>query len=105
MLAHDQALWPVYGLPAFFGSPLAVEAQVVLAELAGMQVALCASRVLGVESRFTRGSVPGEWRAGSGQRALVPDVTRLLSASNLTARSVRPSDAWPPHAEEPSRRR
>jgi chemotaxis signal transduction protein len=104
MLAHGQALWPVYALPVFFGGPLAVEAHVVLAELAGMQVALCASRVLGVESRFTRGSAPGEWYASNGQRALMPDVTRLLSASNLTGRSGRPSDALPPHAEDPARR-
>jgi chemotaxis signal transduction protein len=105
MLAHGQALWPVYALPGFFGGPLTVEPHVVLAELAEMQVALCASRVLGVESRFTRGSVPGEWRAGSGQCALLPDVTSLLSASNLTARSVRPSDASSPHVQDPARRR
>ena len=104
MLAHGQALWPVYALPVFFGGLLAVEPHVVLAELAGMQVALCASRVLGVESRFTRGTAPGEWYASNGQRTLVPDVTRLLSASNLTGRSGRPSDASSPHAEDPARR-
>jgi chemotaxis signal transduction protein len=93
VLAHGQALWPVYALPAFLGGSLAVEPQVVLAELAGMQVALCASRVLGVEHRLTPGAVPGEWHTGNGQRTLVPDVTRLLGASNLTGRRVRPSDA------------
>jgi chemotaxis signal transduction protein len=92
VLAHGHALWPVYGLSAFFGGTLAVESHVVLAELAGMQVALCASRVLGVESRLTPEGDPGTWKTPSGARALAPDVTRLLSASNLTGPSGRPSD-------------
>ena len=93
VLAHGQALWPVYGLPPFFGGPLAEEPYLVLAELAGMQVALCASRVLGVETDLTPDDGPGAWRTRSGLRALAPDVTRLLGASNLTAPRARPSDA------------
>src|SRR5262249_10091133 len=50
VVAHGQALWPVYALPAFFGEPPTEEPYLVLAELAGMQVALCASRVGGVET-------------------------------------------------------
>ena len=93
VLAHGQALWPVYGLPAFLGEPLVEEPYLVLAELAGMQVALCATRVGGVETELVPDEGPGAWRTRSGLRALAPDVTRLLGASNLTAPRGRPSDA------------
>ena len=59
LLAHAGALWPVYALPAFLGQPPAVESQVVLLELAGIQVALCASRVLGIEHGLAAGERGG----------------------------------------------
>lgn len=92
LLAHAGALWPVYALPAFLGRPLAVESHVVLLELAGIQVALCAARVLGIEHRLAAGEEPGRWRTPDGRIALAPDVTRLLGASNLTGPRRGPSD-------------
>jgi len=62
-------------------------------EAVGMQVALCATRVGGVETELVPDEGPGAWRTRSGLRALAPDVTRLLGASNLTAPRGRPSDA------------
>ncbi len=92
LLAHAGALWPVYALPAFLGRQLAVESHVVLLELAGIQVALCAARVLGIEHGLAAGEEPGRWRTPDGRIALAPDVTRLLGASNLTGPRRGPSD-------------
>jgi chemotaxis signal transduction protein len=93
LLAHAGALWPVYALPAFLGEPPTVESQVVLLELAGIQVALCASRVLGIEHRLASAGEPGRWWTADGRVVLAPDVTRLLGASNLTGPRRGPSDA------------
>jgi hypothetical protein len=93
LLAHAGTLWPVYALPAFLGQPPAVEAQVVLLELAGIQVAVCASRVLGIEHRLASAGKPGRWWTADGRVLLAPDVTRLLEASNLTGPRRGPSDA------------
>jgi len=93
LLAHAGALWPVYALPAFLGQPLETESHVVLLELAGIQVALCASRVLGIEHGLVAGDEAGRWRTPDGRIALAPDVTRLLGASNLTGPRRGPSDA------------
>jgi chemotaxis signal transduction protein len=93
LLAHAGALWPVYALPAFLGQQLAVESQVVLLELAGIQVALCASRVLGIENGLVPGEEAGRWQTPDGRLVLAPDVTRLLEASNLTGPRRGPSDA------------
>lgn len=93
LLAHAQALWPVYSLPAFLGGQLVAESHVVLLELAGIQVAVCASRVLGIEPALVAGDEPGRWRTPDGRTALAPDVTRLLGASNLTGSRRGPSDA------------
>jgi len=92
LLAHAGALWPVYALPAFLGQPPAAESQVVLLELAGIQVALCSSRVLGIEHGLVAGEEAGRWRTPDGRVVLAPDVTRLLGASNLTGPRRGPSD-------------
>ncbi len=93
LLAHAGALWPVYALPAFLGRPPVVESHVVLLELAGIQVALCASRVHGIEHRLAEAGEPGRWWTVDGRVVLAPDVTRLLGASNLTGPRRGPSDA------------
>jgi len=93
LLAHAGSLWPVYALPAFLGEPLEIESNVVLLELAGMQVALCASRVQGIEQRLASAGRPGRWWTADGRVVLAPDVTRLLGASNLTGPRRGPSDA------------
>ncbi len=92
LLAHAGTLWPVYALPAFLGRALVTESHVVLLELAGIQAALCASRVLGIEHGLIAGDEAGRWRTPDGRVALVPDVTRLLGASNLTGPRRGPSD-------------
>ena len=92
LLAHAGTLWPVYALPAFLGGELVAESHVVLLELAGIQAAICASRVLGIENRLVAGNEPGRWRTPDGRVALAPDVTRLLGASNLTGPTPGPSD-------------
>jgi hypothetical protein len=93
LLAHAGALWPVYALPAFLGQQLIVESHVVLLELAGIQVALCASRVQGIAHGLVAGEEPGRWRTPDGRTVLAPDVTRLLGASNLTGPRRGNSDA------------
>ena len=93
LLAHAGALWPVYALAAFLGQPPVVEPQVVMLELAGMQVALCASRVQGIEHRLASAGERGRWWTADGRVVLAPDVTRLLGASNLTGPRAGPSDA------------
>jgi chemotaxis signal transduction protein len=93
LLAHAGTLWPVYALPAFLGQPPAMETQVVLLELAGIQAAVCASRVQGIEHRLASAGEAGRWWTADGRVVLAPDVTRLLGASNLTAPRPGPSDA------------
>jgi hypothetical protein len=93
LLAHAGTLWPVYALPAFLGQAPAMEPQVVLLELAGIQAALCASRVQGIEHRLASAGEPGRWWTADGRVVLAPDVTRLLGASNLTGPRPGPSDA------------
>jgi len=93
LLAHAGTLWPVYALPAFLGEAPAMEPQVVLLELAGIQAAVCASRVQGIEHRLASAGEPGRWWTADGRVVLAPDVTRLLGASNLTGPRPGPSDA------------
>jgi chemotaxis signal transduction protein len=93
LMAHAGTLWPVYALPAFLGQEPAMEPQVVLLELAGIQAALCASRVHGIEHRLASAGEPGRWWTADGRVVLAPDVTRLLGASNLTGPRPGPSDA------------
>jgi len=92
VLAHAHALWPVYALPAFLGQALQLESHVVLLELAGLQVAVCASRVLGIEHGLVPADGPGRWRTPDARLVLTPDVMRLLGSSNLTGPRRDPSD-------------
>jgi hypothetical protein len=77
---HEGALWPVYSAPALLGAEPQREALLVLAELAGQNVALAASRVLGVQAGFSATNVRGEFRApGLPRPALFLDLQRMFS--------------------------
>lgn len=64
VMPHGQALWPLYSAPALLGASRAMaEDFLVLAEVEGRNLGLCASRVLGVHPRFAPAGEPGEFTA------------------------------------------
>lgn len=77
---HGQALWPIFSAPAMLGGPAEAEAFFVLTELAGQNVGLCATRVLGVLQRFAATDTHGEFTApGLTGPALFLDLQRMFS--------------------------
>ncbi|HYI01396.1 chemotaxis protein CheW [Hyalangium sp.] len=60
---HAQVLWPVFSVPAMLGGSALVEDFFVLTEMAGQNVGLCATRVLGVLQRFEPAEERGEFKA------------------------------------------
>jgi chemotaxis signal transduction protein len=77
---HAQVLWPICSAPALLGAPALPEAFFVLTELAGRQVGLCATRVLGVVQRFTAAQERGEFTApGLPTPVLFLDLQRMFS--------------------------
>jgi chemotaxis signal transduction protein len=78
--AHAQILWPVYSAPALLGAPARREELLILTELAGQNVALCAQRVLGLHKNFSPGDVRGEFHAaGLDQQVLFLDLQHMFS--------------------------
>lgn len=77
---HAQVLWPVCSAPALLGVPALPEAFIVMTELAGQNVGLCATRVLGVVQRFEATDVRGEFSApGVPGPVLFLDLQRMFS--------------------------
>lgn len=60
---HAQVLWPIFSVPAMLGASVQVETFFVLTEMAGQNVGLCATRVLGVLPRFEAAGERGEFTA------------------------------------------
>jgi chemotaxis signal transduction protein len=80
ILPHAQVLWPVCSAPALLGARALPEAFIVMTELAGQNVGLCASRVLGVLQRFEASEARGEFSApGLPGPALFLDLQRMFS--------------------------
>ena len=80
VLPHGQTLWPIYSAPALLGAPATPETFLVLAEVAGKSLGLCASRVLGVHPRFMPAEEPGEFRIpGMQTPVLFLDLPRMFS--------------------------
>lgn len=81
VMPHGQALWPLYSAPALLGGAAAqVEPFLVLTEVEGRSLGLCASRVLGVHPRFEPTGEPGEFSApGVPAPVLFLDVRRMFS--------------------------
>jgi chemotaxis signal transduction protein len=77
---HAQVLWPIFSVPAMLGSQAPVEAFFVLTEMAGQNVGLCATRVLGVLQRFEPTSERGEFTAsGLNSPVLFLDLQHMFS--------------------------
>lgn len=81
LMPHGPALWPLYSAPALLlGAPVVAEDFLVLAEVEGRRLGLCASRVLGVFPRFQATDVPGEFTApGLPAPVLFADLARMFS--------------------------
>jgi chemotaxis signal transduction protein len=81
VLPHAQALWPVYSAPALLGASAATaEGFIVLVEVMGQSLGLCASRVLGVHPRFEPSEEPGVFSApGLPTPVLFLDLQRMFS--------------------------
>ncbi|MBN9686023.1 chemotaxis protein CheW [Corallococcus sp. NCSPR001] len=77
---HAQALWPICSIPALLGAPARVEELFVLTELAGRNVGLAATRVLGVLQKFKPAELPGTFRApGLPDPVMLLDLQRMFS--------------------------
>jgi chemotaxis signal transduction protein len=80
LFPHAQVLWPVYSAGGLLGAQAGKEELFLLTELAGQNVGLTASRVLGVHGRFTSTSTRGEYQpAGVAKPALFLDLQRMFS--------------------------
>ena len=80
VMPHGQALWPLYSAPALLGGTSLAEDLLVLVEVAGRGLGLCASRVLGVHPRFEPAGEPGEFTApGVPAPVLFLDLRRMFS--------------------------
>ncbi|WP_375758573.1 chemotaxis protein CheW [Corallococcus exercitus] len=77
---HAQALWPICSVPALLGAPARVEDLFVLTELAGRNVGLAATRVLGVLQKFKPAELTGTFRApGLPDPVMLLDLQRMFS--------------------------
>ena len=77
---HAQVLWPICSAPALLGAGALPEAFFVLTELAGQNVGLCATQVLGVVQRFEAAEGRGEFNAsGVTGPVLFLDLQRMFS--------------------------
>lgn len=63
LFPHAKILWPVFSAPGLLGGPAKAEELMVLTELAGQNVGLAASRVLGVHRGFSATTTTGEFTA------------------------------------------
>ncbi len=80
VMPHGQALWPLYAAPALLGGRAVAEEFLVLAEVGGQPLGLCASRVWGVHPRFEPAGEPGEFSTpGVSSPVLFPDLERMFS--------------------------
>lgn len=77
---HAQVLWPICSVPALLGAQPAPEPFFLLAELAGRNVGLTATRVLGVLQRFEPDDTAGTFRVpGLPEPVLFLDLQRMFS--------------------------
>lgn len=77
---HAQVLWPIYSAPGLMGGAPKQEELFILTELAGQNVGLCASRVLGVHEKFVSTDERGEFRTAKVETpALFLDLQRMFS--------------------------
>ncbi len=77
---HAQALWPVYTPAGLLGGGAVREELLVMTELAGQNVGLTASRVLGVHAGLVPATERGEYTApGLSTAALFLDLQRMFS--------------------------
>jgi hypothetical protein len=80
LFPHAKSLWPVYSAPGLLGGPAKAEELLVLAELAGQNVGLSASRVLGVQRGFSATSTRGEFSCHAlAGPALFLDLQHMFS--------------------------
>lgn len=80
VMPHAQRLWPLYAAPALLGGSATAEDFLVLCEVGGQHLGLCASRVLGVHPRFEPTGEPGAFSApGVSSPVLFPDLGRMFS--------------------------
>ena len=81
LMPHGPTLWPLYSAPALLlGRDALPEELLLLAEVEGRHLGLCASRVLGVFPHFSPGEAPGEFLAsGLSSPVLFADFRRMFS--------------------------
>jgi len=61
LLPHAQSLWPIYSIAGMAGEQAVTEKFIILAEIAGRNLGICAARAVGVRANFEATSTPGEF--------------------------------------------
>ncbi len=80
LLPHAQSLWPIYSIAGMAGEQAALEQLIILADVAGRNLGVCASRAVGVRTKFQATSTPGEFISSEVDAPVsLVDLDRMFS--------------------------
>lgn len=80
LLPHAQSLWPVYSMAGMAGEASSLERLIILADVAGRNLGICAARALGVRSHFRPTDNPGEFASEGIETSIsILDLERMFS--------------------------
>ena len=80
LLPHAQSLWPIYSIAGMAGEQAAPEKLIILAEIAGRNLGICAARAVGVRANFEATSTPGEFVSRDVEHPVcLLDLERMFS--------------------------
>ena len=80
LLPHAQSLWPVYSMAGMAGEASSPERLIILTDVAGQNLGICAARALGVRSHFRPTDNLGEFASEGGEaRISILDLERMFS--------------------------
>jgi len=80
LLPHAQSLWPVYSMAGMAGEASSLERLIILADVAGRNLGICAARALGVRSHFRPTDNLGEFVSDDIEATIsILDPERMFS--------------------------
>jgi len=80
LLPHAQSLWPVYSMAGMAGEASSLEGLIILADVAGRNLGICAARALGVRSHFRPTDNLGEFASEEVETCIsILDLERMFS--------------------------
>ncbi len=80
LLPHAQSLWPVYSMAGMAGEASSLERLIILADVAGRNLGICAARAIGVRSHFRPTDHLGEFASEGVETSIsILDLERMFS--------------------------